>query len=369
MSFDRYSFRGNYVHANPSARCKEDLFEQQLHELTVNSSRTNKKLDSLFKVPMRSISTDLSMIGTEMTDLSTGELERLENSIIDMHQSRSDSVDSTISSGLRFYEIVSLTLSVLIIIFTFPLSILVCCRSIRVYERMVILRMGRLINSNPVGPGLAFVLPCIDKTVIIDLRLDFFTFDSTDIMLQDSIQVNVNAVVWYRIVDPVAAVTAVENYEYTTKLLTEGVIRRFLGYKSLDQVVRKERKFIHEIIENINYTSCKFGVVVERVELRSIKLEKRFERIIAAEGTAYATAKSRLIAAKGELKAAPMLARAGQSYNKTCLQIRYMQTLNSIQSKTDLGSTLLYPIPLYFGFKELREHNRKIQQQIKDRTV
>ena len=254
--------------------------------------------------------------------------------------------------------------------FTFPLSLLICCRSIRVYERMVILRMGRLIDSNPVGPGLTFVLPCIDKTVKIDLRLDFFTFDSTDIMLQDSIQVSVNAVVWYRIVDPVAAVTLVENYEYTTKLLTEGVIRRFLGYKSLDEVVRKERKFIHEIIENINKTTCMFGVVVDRVELRSIKLEKRFERIIAAEGTAYAFAKSRSIVAKGELKAAPMLARAGQAYNKTCMQIRYMQTLNSIQSKTDQGSTLLYPIPLYFGFKELMAHNRQVRAQLlKDRTV
>lgn len=382
--------RGQNIVHRPSERSWEECYEKQLDALTLavlghSSKSVNLPLQkkpsfigySLGRLDGGSKSTiskeesgdmSMSIASTHLVDLSNSELDMIEEHIANMDNIENGTnggseLDDSEPVSLRLCEFLSLLVSIILIIVTFPLSMLVCCRSIRVYERMVILRMGRILKSNPVGPGLAFVLPCIDNTTKLDLRLDYFTIPPTDIMLQDSIQVRIEAVVWYRIINPLSAVAAVEDHKKSTKLLSVGVIRRFLGYKSLNQVIQQERTFIGEIQHNINMTTMKFGVKVERVELRTIQLQEKFQRIIAAEGTAYATAKSRPIMTKGELNSAPLLASAGEGFSKTCLQIRYMQTLNSIQSKTELGSTLIYPVPLDFGIKNLVEHGKKMREK------
>lgn len=155
-------------------------------------------------------------------------------------------------ADIRVLEKIVLVVSILLILATFPIALLLCLRVVRHYERMVVLRMGRIRRTNPVGPGTIFVIPCIDRTETIDMRIRAYDISSTDIMLADSVQVRIQAVIWIRVICPMSAVVSTDDYIRSTKKLTIGIIRRFLGYKTLRDVVTHEREFNTEVRYQIN---------------------------------------------------------------------------------------------------------------------
>lgn len=156
------------------------------------------------------------------------------------------------ASGTTVFEKVVMAISIVILVLTWPLSLLACFRVVRHYERLIVLRMGRIRQRNPVGPGTIFVIPCVDSAQKVDLRIRSFSIESTDIMLSDSVQVRIEAVVWFRVVCPLSAVVATDDFTKSTHKLTIGMIRRFLGYKTLTSVVSHEREFNQEVKANIN---------------------------------------------------------------------------------------------------------------------
>lgn len=264
-------------------------------------------------------------------------------------------------ASLRVFEKLVLIISLFLILSSFPFSILLCIRIIRHFERAVVLRLGRIVKDNPFGPGTIFVIPCTDSVQRVDLRVFQFEIEPTDIMLQDSIQIRMQAVVWCRIICPLSAVVSTEDYQRATKLLSTGAIRRFFGYKTLHEVVSQERTFKDDIKKDLNQVTLKFGIKIERVEMKSLRIENKFQATIALEGRAFALARAREILSVGEKEAATDLVKAAKNMTKTALQLRYMQTLTSIQHKTDDGSTLFYPIPLDMGFKSMLEQNEKVK--------
>ena len=175
---------------------------------------------------------------------------------LSMDEDESGNASNKVNQGqghhIRVMEKIIMAVSILIIILSLPFSLILCFRVVRHYERLIVLRMGRIRKHNPIGPGTIFVIPCIDSCRKIDLRIRSFDIKSTDIMLADSVQVRVEAVVWYRVICPLSAVVATDDYSKSTEKLTIGMIRRFLGYKSLTDVVSHEREFNQEVNENIN---------------------------------------------------------------------------------------------------------------------
>jgi len=270
-------------------------------------------------------------------------------------------------NSLRLFERLVLIISLLLIVSSLPFSILLCIRVIRHFERVVILRLGRIVKDNPFGPGTIFVIPCTDSAQRVDLRVSQFEIEPTDIMLQDCIQIRMQAVVWCRIICPLSAVVSTENYHTAAKLLCTGAIRRFFGYKTLYEVVSQERTFKEDIKIDINQVTLRFGVKIERVEMKTLKIENQFQATIALEGRAFANAKAREISSVGEKEAAADLVKAAKNTNRTALQMRFMQTINSIQTKTDQGSTLFYPVPLDMGFKGMLEQNRKAKEMWREK--
>jgi erythrocyte band 7 integral membrane protein len=212
------------------------------------------------------------------------------------------------STGLRVFEKVVMVMSVLMILSCLPFSLIFCFRIVKQYERVVVFRVGRLHKIS--GPGTLFLIPCVDRVKILDLRVSSLKVASKDIMLSDSIQISVKVVCWSRIICPLSAVVATEDYSKSTKLLSTGILRRFLGYKKLEQVVSPSTDFSKQLVSEINRITLQFGVKIERMEIKSLKLTKKFQTMMAVEGSAFATAKARKLLSEGERNSAPALTAA-----------------------------------------------------------
>ncbi|CAG0905014.1 unnamed protein product [Cyprideis torosa] len=239
-----------------------------------------------------------------------------------------------------------LCLSVLLVILFFPFSMCCCLWIIQEYERAVVFRLGRLKRGGAQGPGLIFFLPCIDNIRVMDLRTVSFDVAPQEILTKDSVTVAVDAVVYYRVQNPTMAATNVRGYETATELLAATILRNVLGTKKLVDILSERSSIAENMRRYLDDATDPWGVKVERVEIKDVRLPTQLQRAMAAEAEASREAKAKVIAAEGELNASKSLKKAADiiAQSPAAIQLRYLQTLNTIASEKN--STIVFPLPM-----------------------
>ncbi|MBI4844281.1 MAG: slipin family protein [Nitrospirae bacterium] len=217
-------------------------------------------------------------------------------------------------------------------------------RILREYERAVIFRLGRLIPIK--GPGLIILWPVLDKFVKVDLRIVTFDVPAQDIITKDNISVKVNAVVYFRVIDPSKAVTAVEDFHYATSQISQTTLRSVLGQSQLDDLLAKRDELNAELQKIIDEQTEPWGIKVSAVEVKNVDLPLEMQRAIAKQAEAERERRAKVIHAEGEFQASQKLADAAHiiSSQPSALQLRFLQTLTEIA--TEKNSTIVLPIPL-----------------------
>lgn len=237
-------------------------------------------------------------------------------------------------------------LSALLVVLTFPLSLFFCFKVVAEYQRAIILRMGRLHRNEAMGPGVYFVLPCIDEFFHIDLRTVSFNVPPQGVLTKDSVTVTVDAVVYYRISDPLKASLHVLNYADSTQLLAATTLRNVIGTHNLSEVLTNREALSRSMQVTLDEATEPWGVQVERVEIKDVALPTTMQRAMAAEAEAQREARAKIIAAEGEMNSSRALKEAAEilSSSPSALQLRYLQTLNTISSEKN--TTIIFPLPM-----------------------
>ncbi|XP_033630698.1 band 7 protein AGAP004871-like [Asterias rubens] len=232
------------------------------------------------------------------------------------------------------------------LVIIFPFALFVCIKTVAEYERAIIFRAGRLLPGGPKGPGLFFILPCIDEFRVIDLRTLSFDVPPQEILSKDSVTVTVDAVVYIRVADPTMAVLNVENYKRSTELLAATTLRNVLGTKTLAEVLSQRDEISSSLQTLLDDATDPWGIKVERVEIKDVSLPMLMQRAMAAEAEASREARAKVIAAEGEQNASRALKEAADiiAESPNALQLRYLQTLNSISAEKN--STIIFPLPI-----------------------
>lgn len=197
-------------------------------------------------------------------------------------------------------ENVSLVASIVLLVVTFPFSLLFCFRLVLEYERGIVFRMGKLRQGGIVGPGVVFILPCVDSFSKADLRAVSFNIPPQEILSKDSVTVTVDAVVYYRISDPLKSVLQIENYSYSTRLLGASALRNILGTRNLADILADRETIAAALQQTLDEATDPWGVKVERVEIKDVSLPPQLQRAMAAEAEASREARAKVIAAEGE---------------------------------------------------------------------
>lgn len=232
-------------------------------------------------------------------------------------------------------EILAILGAIVLMVVTLPISIFMIFKVVQEYERAVIFRMGRLKSGGARGPGIFFVLPCVDTYCKVDLRTISFDVPPQEILSKDSVTVTVDAVVYYRISDPLKAVVQVENYSHSTSLLASTTLRNVLGTRNLSEILTERDAISHTMQISLDEATDPWGVKVERVEMKDVSLPSSLQRAMAAEAEATREARAKVIAAEGEMKASRALKEASDIIGESpaALQLRYLQTLNTISAE------------------------------------
>ena len=215
------------------------------------------------------------------------------------------------------------------------------------YERGVIFVLGR-VRTAPKGPGFIFVFWPIEKMVKVDLRLIAHDVPPQDVITRDNVSVKVNAVVYFRVMDPIKAIIEVENFMYATSQLAQTTLRSVLGQVELDELLSEREKLNQHLQEILDQHTDPWGIKVSMVEVKHVDLPPDMVRAIAKQAEAEREKRAKIIHADGEFQAAKALADAAQVINTepVSLQLRYLQTLTEIA--TEKNSTILFPIPIDF---------------------
>ncbi len=217
-------------------------------------------------------------------------------------------------------------------------------RVLREYERGVIFRLGRLIGAK--GPGLFFLIPFIDRMVKVSLRTIVMDVPPQDVITRDNVSVQVNAVVYFRVINPEKAVVEVENYLYATSQLSQTTLRSIVGQVELDDLLAKREKINKELQRIIDMHSDPWGIKVSLVEIKHIDLPIEMKRAMARQAEAERERRSKIINAEGEYQAAEKLMEAAKiiSQYPIALQLRFLQTLTEVASENN--STTIFPVPV-----------------------
>ena len=217
-------------------------------------------------------------------------------------------------------------------------------RILNEYERGVIFRLGRVITAK--GPGLIILIPVIDKIVKVSLRLVAMDVDPQDVITRDNVSVKVNAVIYFRVIDPTKAIVEVENYTYAMSQLAQTTLRSVCGQAELDELLSERDKINSELQEILDTHTDPWGIKVATVELKHIDLPQEMQRAMARQAEAERERRAKVINAEGEYQAANKLAEASVIIEKhpTALQLRYLQTMNEMA--TESNSTTIFPIPI-----------------------
>jgi regulator of protease activity HflC (stomatin/prohibitin superfamily) len=219
-------------------------------------------------------------------------------------------------------------------------------RVAREYERGVVFRLGRLLTP-PKGPGLFFLIPVIDKMVRVDLRTVTLNVPPQEVITKDNVPARVNAVAYFRIVDPSNAIVQVENFMVATSQIAQTTLRSVLGQHVLDELL-SERDRINTILQQIiDEATSPWGIKVSIVEIKDVEIPSGMQRAMARQAEAERERRAKVIAAEGEFQASERLKDAANviSVNPTALQLRFLQTMLEISSN-ERASTLILPIPI-----------------------
>jgi regulator of protease activity HflC (stomatin/prohibitin superfamily) len=208
----------------------------------------------------------------------------------------------------------------------------------------VVFRLGRVIDHK--GPGLILLIPIIDRMVRVSLRTVAMDVPSQDVITRDNVSVKVNAVVYFRVMDPTKAVIEVENYLYATSQLAQTTLRSVCGQSELDELLSEREKINVELQEILDRHTDPWGVKVSMVEVKHIDLPTEMQRAIARQAEAERERRAKVINAEGEFQAAARLSEAAQiiAQEPTALQLRYLQTL--VEIAAEKNSTTIFPIPI-----------------------
>ncbi len=252
------------------------------------------------------------------------------------------------------------------IIFILILVILFLTSAIRIlkeYERGVIFRLGRVIGAK--GPGLIILIPVVDRMVKVSLRLVAMDVPSQDVITRDNVSVKVNAVIYFRVMDPNNAVVEVENYLYATSQMAQTTLRSVCGQGELDELLSDREKINTKLQEILDEHTDPWGIKVSTVEIKHIDLPEDMQRVMARQAEAERERRAMVINAEGEHQAANRLAEAAQiiSAHPIALQLRYLQTLREVSAESN--STTLFPIPidLFKPFLQLQENVEKAKKE------
>lgn len=215
---------------------------------------------------------------------------------------------------------------------------------LREYERGVIFRLGRLIGAK--GPGIIFIIPGVDKLMRISLRLVTLDIPPQDVITRDNISIKVNAVVYFRVMDPNKAVVEVENYLYATSQLAQTTLRSVVGQADLDELLSQRDKINLKLQDILDKHTEPWGIKVSLVETKQVDLPENMQRAIAKQAEAEREKRAKIIHAEGEFQAAEKLTQAANviSVNPTALQLRFLQTLAEIA--VEKNSTTIFPVPI-----------------------
>ncbi len=231
------------------------------------------------------------------------------------------------------------------------------------YERGVIFRLGRLINTK--GPGLILLIPLVDRMVKVSLRTVVLDVPPQDVITKDNVSIKVNAVVYFRVVMPDKAIVSVENYIYATSQLAQTTLRSILGQFELDDLLAQRDKINRELQVIIDQHTEPWGIKIANVEVKQIDLPPEMQRAMAKQAEAERERRAKVVHAEGELQASVKLGEAAAVIQKNpiALQLRYLQTLTEIASENN--STTIFPFPIDLLTPFLNKGNGSVEVKSK----
>ncbi len=232
----------------------------------------------------------------------------------------------------------------IIVIFLIIYFLTSAIKILKEYERGVVFRLGRIIPVK--GPGLVIIWPIIDKLVRVSLRTVTMDVPSQDVITKDNITVKVNAVIYFRPIDPVKAITEVEDFFFATSQIAQTTLRSILGQSQLDDLLSKRDELNTELQKVIDFQTEPWGIKVSAVEVKNVDLPAEMQRAIARQAEAERERRAKIIHAEGEFQASQRLSEAASIIGSQpiALQLRFLQTLTEIASEKN--STILFPIPI-----------------------
>ena len=236
--------------------------------------------------------------------------------------------------------------AIILVLVAFGISLLrLWIKVLKEYERGVVFRLGRVL-AEPKGPGLIFLFWPLDRMVTIPLRTVVLDVPAQDVITRDNVSVKVNAVLYFRVVDPVKAVVSVENYLYATSQLAQTTLRSVLGQAELDELLSERDRLNERLQEIIDKHTDPWGIKISMVEVKHVDLPQEMQRAMARQAEAEREKRAKFIHAQGELDASKALGEAANSIsqNPVTLQLRYLQTLTEIAAENN--STIIFPLPI-----------------------
>ncbi len=217
-------------------------------------------------------------------------------------------------------------------------------RIVKEYERGVIFRLGRLVGAR--GPGIFYVIPIIESMVVVDLRTATYDVPTQEVVTRDNVTVRVNAVVYYRVVDPEKAVTEVLDYRFATSQIAQTTLRSVIGQAELDEILSERERINVQLQQIIDEATNPWGIKVTAVEIKDVELPEEMRRVMAMQAEAERERRAKIIRADGELQASKKLLEASKvlEQSNSAMMLRILQTLNEVAS--DQANTIILPIPV-----------------------
>lgn len=231
---------------------------------------------------------------------------------------------------------------ILVLFIILPMSV----KIVPEYERGVLFRLGRLVGQR--GPGLFLIIPFVDRMVRVDLRVVTMDVPSQEVITKDNVTVRVNAVIYFRVVNPSDSVVKVLDHIRATSQIGQTTLRNVLGQHEMDELLSQREKLNQRLTQIIDENTDPWGIKVSTVEIKEVELPEQMKRMMAAQAEAERERRAKIIHADGEFQASERLAQAGAVIGRepTTLQLRYLQTL--VEIAADKNSTIIFPIPVDF---------------------
>jgi regulator of protease activity HflC (stomatin/prohibitin superfamily) len=244
-----------------------------------------------------------------------------------------------------------------VIVVVVILIVSMAVKIVQEYERGVVFRLGRLVGAK--GPGLFLIIPVVDRMVKVDLRVVTMDVPSQEVITRDNVTVRVNAVVYFRVVDPESSVVKVLDHIRATSQISQTTLRNVLGQSELDELLTQREKLNQSLQHIIDEQTDPWGVKVSTVEIKEVELAEEMKRSMAAQAEAERERRAKIIHAEGELQASEKLAQAAAVIGRepSAIQLRFLSTLSEIASEKN--STILFPIPIEFLRAFGRENESK----------